>query len=208
MNADHVRKVMTWAKQALGPSRPAAIGAVQPTPPADAPKLVRRPRPATAPVPAAGAPDTPCGYVRIPFMAKAADARPLQRTIRYAADRMGLSPFEAAMLATHLFEGIATEVGLGRVVRIPGFGVFGPWAYESKKDVTTAVQPRFYAARPFRLEVRNLCDPADAKNDALMRYQRSHHPSARPEKARARTSTAMEAWRVMLRADPAYVGRR
>jgi hypothetical protein len=211
MNGATPHDVMGWAKRAMSAPGPIArddVPQLLPSPAAPTPERAWSPPPLPTATSGYAADPPRTGYVRIPFMAKAADAMPLQRTIAYAADRTGLSPFEVAMVVTYLFEGIATEVGIGRVVRIPGFGVFGPWAYESKKDGSTAVQPRFYAARPFKLEVRAMCDPADAKNDALMAYLRSHHPSSKPGKATARTSTAMEAFRVSLLADPAYVGRR
>jgi hypothetical protein len=133
-------------------------------------------------------------YVRVPFLSKAEHARPLQRVIAYGADKLGMSHYLAVKLATYLFEGVADEVSLGGVVRVPGFGVWGPWLWDGT-DGRRAVYPRFVAARPFRLHVRCTAEPGQARNDVLRAFQRSHHPSSRPDKAGSRTWGVMRSWR-------------
>jgi hypothetical protein len=143
-------------------------------------------------------------YVKIPFLPKAEDARPLKKAIQYAADKMHVSPYLVAELMTYFLEAVADRVSLGHVVRIPGFGVFGPWLWESKHDGKQSVYPRFVAARPFRLQVRSICDPPKAKNDVLARFQRSHHPSSRPDKVTSQVWKAMDAMREQFRRQGGY----
>jgi hypothetical protein len=136
------------------------------------------------------------GYVRIPFMAKTEDAAPLKRVIARASDRTGVSQFNAIALMTFVWEAIAQEVSSGSVVRIPGWGMYGPWLWnpDGGDSGDAAVYPRFVPARPFRQEVREMCPPELAKNSVLRNFQRSHHPSSRSGST-SRTMTTMESWR-------------
>ena len=143
-------------------------------------------------------------YVRIPFLPKAEHAKPLKKVIGYVAEKMRVSPYLVAEVMTYFLEGIADQVSLGYVVRLPGFGIFGPWLWESKKDGKQSVYPRFVAARPFRLQVRSICDLPKAKNDVLARSQRSHHPSSRRDKPLSQTWKAMDAFRRQLRQQAGY----
>jgi hypothetical protein len=141
--------------------------------------------------------DRPTGYITIPFMPKHEDAAPLKRVVARAADRANASQFTTIALMTFVWEAIASEVSSGNVVRIPGWGIYGPWRWNPKGDDPrdAVVYPRFVAARPFRQEVRGMCPPELAKNDVLRNFQRSHHPSSRAGGFRSRTITTMESWR-------------
>lgn len=144
--------------------------------------------------------ERPKSYVRIPFLANAADAAPLSRVIATTADRAGESHYTAVILMTLFLEAICREVGEGNAVRIPGFGIFAPWLWDGRGDSSkAAVYPRFSAARPFRNEVSGVCPPQLAKNDVLRNFQRSHHPSSRPRgNSYSRTMTTMESFRAHI----------
>lgn len=137
-------------------------------------------------------------YVRIPWVVKPRDARPLQRAIGAAGDNAGVNHFLAAMLMTHFLEAIVREVEGGELVRIPGFGVFGPFLCETKNTGERYVAPRFVAARGFRQQVREGCPHHHAQNRRLTSYRRSHHPSSRPDKSGSNTAASMSAWRDIL----------
>lgn len=137
-------------------------------------------------------------YVHVPFISKAEQALPLKRVLAYAAGKMAMDQFRTAELMTYMLEGIADQVASGHVVRVPGFGIWGPWLWESD-DGTRSMYPRFVPARPFRLQVRSTCDPARAQNKALSQFQRSHHPSSRPDKAGSTTWSALHAFRQHLK---------
>lgn len=138
--------------------------------------------------------ERPIGYVRVPFFSKSEHAAPLRRVVTHVADSMGVSHFLAAKLLTHAWQAIAEEIGRGNIVRVPGWGVYGPWLWTGK-DGRRAVYPRFVAARPFRQQVRDCCTPEKSRNDVLRTFQRSHHPSSRPDQSTTRTFTTMKAWR-------------
>ena len=140
------------------------------------------------------------GYVKVPFMAQAKDGQPLQQCINNAARKTAMSPWRVALILTFLLEEMSIEVGLGNVVRIPGFGAFGPILWTSKDTGEQAVYPRFVASRGFRQHIRSACEPCKAKNEELCRYQRHHHPSSRPDRVGSRTRTAMDAWRKIINA--------
>ena len=140
-------------------------------------------------------PESRPGYIHVPFMSKSEDAAPLRRVIASAADRAGTSDFMTISVMTYVWEAIAKEVGAGNVVRVPGWGIYGPYRWNPLNGGEPVVYPRFVAARPFRQEVRELCPPELARNDALRIFQRSHHPGSRPRGSQSLTMTTMEAWR-------------
>ncbi len=105
---------------------------------------------------------------------------------------------------THVWQGIADELGRGNVVRVPGWGIYGPWLWVPKNGGPPVVYPRFVAARPFRQEVRDSCRVENAKNLALRTFQRSHHPSSRHDQSATRTFTTMAAWRADIERQAGY----
>lgn len=135
----------------------------------------------------------------IPFYSKSENSAPFQRALSLAASRSGVSPHTAAYVLTHLFEQIALEVSKGRVVRIPGFGCFGPWLDERKfvvaKNGAPVVRPAFAASRGFQQEVRHTCPPNRAGKKSLTRYRRSHSPGGHAERSARTVLSAMLAWR-------------
>jgi hypothetical protein len=142
-------------------------------------------------------PVNPGSYVRVPFLSKSEQAVPLQSAIGYAASKMSLSHYRVAILITYFLDEIARQVGLGRILRIPGFGIFGPWCWTEKKTQRKVAYPRFVASRAFRRQVSMCCDHRRTKNKELAAYQRSHHPSSKPA-SHALVSKALKAWRTTL----------
>lgn len=51
------------------------------------------------------------GYVKVPFMAKSADAAPLQAVVAYAAHGGAVTPYLAAYILTLGWEAIADQIG-------------------------------------------------------------------------------------------------
>ena len=145
--------------------------------------------------------------VKIPFMAAAEDAAPLRQCIATAAREAGMSEHLVAILMSRFFEEISEQVSRGRVVRIPGFGIFGPRAWTPRNAGLPYCFPAFSAARGFR-EQTKLCCPVDgAATEAVSRHRRHHHTSSRPERAHCRPFTAMRAFRSRVRAEASRIGQ-
>lgn len=155
---------------------------------------------------AAGEDEGPHSYVRVPFFSNVEQARPLQRSVGFAASQVGVTHFTGTLFVTHLLEAIVDEVANGRIVRVPGFGIFGPYLWTSRDTGEQAAFPRFVAARGFRQHVRAICTADMSRNDELLRYQRHHHPSSRPDRAHGRTFRAMQAWRSAVEKQARAVG--
>ena len=58
--------------------------------------------------------------------------------------------------------------------------------------------------KSFRQQVRDCCRPENAKNHVLRTFQRSHHPSSRPDRSAASTFTTMRAWRADIDRQAGY----
>ena len=71
--------------------------------------------------------------VRIPFMPKSSQARPLQDAIHDTAQAMGASDHFTANMMSYFLENVAAQVSKGTVVRIPGFGIFTAYGYTPRK---------------------------------------------------------------------------
>jgi len=145
------------------------------------------------------------GYIKIPFNSKSEQSLPLRRALTYSADQMCMGQYQAAMVLTFFIRGVADEVSWGRVVRIPGLGMFGPWRWASpKKGLPDIATPRFIPARPFRNQVRHMCPPDRTQNEALETYRRSHNLASKPNRYAASTAGAMRAWQKHINKQAKY----
>jgi hypothetical protein len=131
------------------------------------------------------------GYLRIPWSSKAEKYNSLREILVYTAQRTGRSEYQIAVIMTFFLEHLALIVACGRCVRIPGFGVFGPWT-ANYEDRDPTVSPRFVPARPWRQHVKSICPPTEGKNHELHTYRRSHHPSSRKSRKQSSTGDVMK----------------
>ena len=123
-------------------------------------------------------PSQTLGTFRCPFMRRE-DAEGFQRVISRSAKRMGISELSSARYVSFFLEEIAVAVTEGEIVRLPGFGAFGPWHTENAKGVDDNV-PRFVAAQPFREHVQWNSSSRLNRNrelQALRRRRRARHSS-------------------------------
>lgn len=142
--------------------------------------------------------------VKIPFVA-ADDARPLARVIRDTANKMAMSEYLVAILFSHLFEGIATEIAMGNEVRVPCFGMFAPVRWEPRQEGREGYAvPYFCAAKGFRAEVRSSCSPYPSAERAFNRYRQRHRSPGEAE--RRRVFTGMKKYREIIEAQAREMG--
>lgn len=116
------------------------------------------------------APEDRAGRFRCPFLQRE-HAAPFEACVRESAERMGILELSSARHLTYFFESLAKRVAAGEVVRIPGFGVFGPWHSEKAKGVDGCL-PRFVASAPFRDYVQYETHLRDAQNGTLRAHAR------------------------------------
>jgi nucleoid DNA-binding protein len=136
--------------------------------------------------------------VTIPMLSPK-QAKPLQGCIAHAARETGVSEHTTALVVSYFLERLADEVSLGRVVRIPGFGIFAAKHYKGA-DV---MAPRFSAARPFRLQVRHGAPKTDFGSEALRRHT---HQTGSSKRSSMRVFTAQAAYRDRIREQIAQAG--
>ena len=128
------------------------------------------------------------GQFRCPFLRRE-DARGFERVVARSAEKMGISELSAARFISFLLEEIAREVASGRVVRLPAFGIFGPWYSPEAKGVEGCL-PRFVASTPFRDYVQWECHPRGNRNRELQAQRR---------RRRQRPSSVIDAMRTLRR---------
>lgn len=114
--------------------------------------------------------DELAGQFRVPFMRRK-HGEPFRRVIHVSAHAMRCSQLSSARHATFILEAVAREVAKGEIVRLPGFGVFGPFSSENASGVEGCL-PRFVAAAPFRDYVQAECHPRENRNKELKAAQR------------------------------------
>jgi len=145
--------------------------------------------------------------ISIPFMPKSVKAQPTVRCVQHAARNMGVSEHFALNLVAHFLEKVGEETAAGRVVRIPGFGIFGTHLFiPKKKGKEPYCMPSFSAARPFREEVFQCCTPSMAQDKALRNHRKSNHLTSGAKKNTARVFTAMKAMRDRVDAQARRLG--
>ena len=135
--------------------------------------------------------------IRIPFSGDAESTEPLRRCIQRAADEMNVSEFHVALVMSHFLEELSHQVAGNRVVRVPGFGVFGAkvWQPRNRAGALGYCYPAFSAAVPFRNLVNLSCPPHGAALDAIDRHRRHSHESSRIDRAGRMPSSAQQASR-------------
>ncbi len=138
-------------------------------------------------------------YIKIPFLSKSEDAEPLKRAIESACSKAGLSQYTATIFLTHFLEEVARQVSMGRVVNIPGFGVFGPFLDERRSSVGRwgegRSKPVFSAARGFREEIRWSGPHHPDVKKKIIRHRRNHALGSGESSSGSRVFTAMNAIR-------------
>ena len=91
--------------------------------------------------------------VRIPFLSKSADRESLARCLDLAAERSGVGADAAVQVMSLFFEAVADELTKGRVVRVPGFGIFVPAPIPERhrrasRNPTPRCKPYFSPSQP------------------------------------------------------------
>lgn len=137
--------------------------------------------------------------IRIPFNGETAE-HGLGRAVQEAARAAGVTFSQVAIIGSYLFEHIADRVACGELVTIPGFGQFQPWATQSRWSGERYVQPRFMAAMAFRNTVKVSCLLCNACNAQAETYRTHHTLRLGSPLTASRTFTAMDAFRVRIRA--------
>jgi len=115
--------------------------------------------------------------MRIPYYSSSERAAPLQRCIDKAAREMGMSEYVVATVMSHFLEQIEEEVARGRMVRLPGFGAFGPKLFRGTPVTGPRYYPAFSSARCWKNLMRMFCKPSPAELEAIQQHRRRHNPS-------------------------------
>lgn len=140
--------------------------------------------------------------IRIPFASTSESAEPLRQCLEQTAERSGLEVYQAALIISHFWDAVADQVCRGRAVSIPGFGRFGALVWTPRKaGLSPHCYPAFSASRAYRALVAFACSPESGCVRSMMRHRRHHHLSSRPDRRRARTFTALKAFRDRIVAD-------
>ena len=131
--------------------------------------------------------------VKIPFFSQSESAEPLRSCIAHAAKEMGMSEHDVVLVMSYFLEELANRVSVGKVVRIPGFGIFAPKYFASSRTCA----PRFSASRGFRLQTRWCAPSHEVGSKALRSHSRRAGDSTR--KITPRVFTASKAMRKQIR---------
>jgi nucleoid DNA-binding protein len=118
--------------------------------------------------------------VRIPFLNRSEDHAPIQECVMYAAEKAGIDSLTVATVMSLFFEEIAEHVADNKIVRIPGFGAFGPKTRFRKVpskftgDLSCAY-PAFVPSSSFKREVRFRVPPSPCpQTDRMRRLARNN----------------------------------
>ena len=114
--------------------------------------------------------DEAMGKFRCPYFRRE-DAEPFERVIRTSARSMGCTELSAARFVSFFLEEIAKEIVAGEVVRLPSFGMFGPWHSPNAKGKDGCL-PRFVASPPLRDFVQWESHPRSNRNTELQAQRR------------------------------------
>lgn len=150
--------------------------------------------------------------IRIPHATRQEEVQALKNAIERACVDSGVDEYTATMWLTRFLEAAADELTKGRVLSIPGFGLFVPYVLPpSRRGSATPVPPlctvRFSAARPLRNQVR-YGTPNEANNGRYIKHCRNHHPSSDPKKENQRVFTAMKGMRDRISAQLSHARAR
>jgi len=135
----------------------------------------------------------PSRRVRIPFLNTPEAHAPARDCVLYAAENAGIKPALMAMHMSHFFEAVIDQVTMKKVVRIPGFGAFGPKTrfrrVTSKHFGNGRVSyPAFVPCPSFKVQVKMRVRPAlSPESDPMRRlarnnsYRKRHGDKSSPE---------------------------
>lgn len=137
----------------------------------------------------------------IPYLSKAADRVSLQRCIDTAAERSGVGADGVVVVMSLFLESIADELTKGRVVRIPGFGVFVPAPIPERhrrmsRNLRPRCKPVFSPSRGFRSQVALGLGPQPDIIRTLAQHRKNHAGTTSTH----RVFSAMEAMRQQVSA--------
>jgi len=118
--------------------------------------------------------------MNIPYAAKSKRAAPVMACVAKAAREMECSEPRIAHTMNVLFEEIANQMSLGRLVRIPGFGLFGQRPSKVARRKGKTYYAAFSAARGWRnrLYYDSMCSPRDAALGGKRLYPHYLKPSS------------------------------
>ena len=118
---------------------------------------------------------------RIPYLSNSEQAQPLKDVIDFTAESTGLDTRKVAVVLSYLLEGIATQVGVGRTVRLPGFGLFAADLDERRQYLKhragPVCHPKFSAAKGFRAQVMTSAPMSRIGKKDLSNHRRTHSTS-------------------------------
>ena len=118
--------------------------------------------------------------MRIPADGKSESYRPLNACVVRAANGTGISQQTAALVMSYFFEEMVEQMTKGRIVRIPGFGAFGPKIDASRraKRANGRPVPRPSWSPSYGVYTQILhCCPTDTISSGQMRkHQQNHGP--------------------------------
>jgi nucleoid DNA-binding protein len=145
--------------------------------------------------------------VKIPFLGKAADRESLRRCLDLAAERSGVGADGVVQVITLFFEGIADELTKGRVVRVPGWGIYVPAPIPERhrrmsRNPAARTKPVFSPSRGLRAQVALGVGPRP-ENVRILKRHRSNHADATGTR---RVFTAMAALRQQVAAQLGRAG--
>lgn len=141
--------------------------------------------------------------MRIPMLPKAADTKPLIDCMRFAAEETGVTESTAALVMSAFLQELAAQVCKGRIVRIPGFGVFGCAIKRGKRACAQnggrpVPHPKFSPSHGFRQECRYTA-PVNEKTHKQIEKHQDNHALSRKGHAHERVFTAQEGFRDQIR---------
>jgi nucleoid DNA-binding protein len=117
--------------------------------------------------------------VRIPFLNTSEAHSPVRDCIIRAAENVGVEPTTMALAISHFLEAITNQIAMKKVVRIPGFGAFGPktrFRRVTSKHLGNGrvCYPAFVPCPSFKLDVRMRVRPAlSPESDPMRRLLRN-----------------------------------
>jgi hypothetical protein len=118
--------------------------------------------------------------VRIPFLNTREAHTPIRDCVMRAAERAGIEPVQMALFMSFFFEQVGEEMIDGRVVRIPGFGSFGPKTRFRKVNSKhfgslPSVYPAFVGSPRLKLQLKMRVRPAQTpETDPMRRLARNN----------------------------------
>lgn len=123
--------------------------------------------------------------VRIPYNGTAKQKQPLHDALVDAAEAAGVTPLQVAVITNHFLEQVGEQVIKGRIVRIPGFGIFGAmtrfrYVRGPKAGDRRVCYPAFYGSNALKTEVRMRVRPAlRPETDAMRQLHNNNRVTSR-----------------------------